>query len=275
MDCIQFSEHLPGPSTKSRLCDKHRWKVLHQYCNCKHPWSFELWFERILYVASGVIWSVAQVSCFWVSLQHTQWVLGLSSDLQSSAGRLCAIQEVCKDIPTHPRILGAVNHIKERKQNHQRRKSCHHRQVGWQCLSSLPISVPPSFPLCLYLIHHFFLLPLTSPPYPSSITLSPPLVLSLHVVSLRLFISFTFLFPSFSPCLTFSFRSPASLFLFFCLWAVQIEREEHFRGGTIVHNKISIYGKISLSNFFLSLLLVFSFSWPPPPPLHLTSLPLV
>lgn len=103
--------------------------------------------------ASGVTRSGARLSCFRVS----QRVSGLSCDLQSSAGRLCAVQEVCKDIPTLPRILGAENHIKGRKQNRQRRKSCHRGQVGRQWLSYLPPSL--SLPSLL-----FFLLLLISLP---------------------------------------------------------------------------------------------------------------
>lgn len=137
--------------------------------------------------------SVARLSCFRVS----QRVSGLSCDLQSSAGRLCAVQEVCKDIPTLPRILGAENHIKGRKQNRQRRKSCHHGQVGQQWLSYLPPSLPVSP------ITSFF----SSPPYLSSITLSPPLSL----LSLSSFFS---LLPSFHFSLFFTF-SLLHLFFFF------------------------------------------------------------
>lgn len=57
--------------------------------------------------------STAWVSCFCIS----QTVSGLSCDLQSGAAQLCAVQEVCKDIPPLPRILGAENHIKGGKQN--------------------------------------------------------------------------------------------------------------------------------------------------------------
>lgn len=80
-------------------------------------------------------------------------------------------------------ILGAVNHIKERKQHHQCRKSCHHRQVGWQWLSSSPPSTYPSLPSLSPLSSHpsLFSFAFHFSCFISSITLSPSVFLvSLH-----------------------------------------------------------------------------------------------
>lgn len=102
----------------------------------------------------------------------TVWTT-LPCDLQSDAGRLCAVQEVWTNILKLLCILGAVNHIKERKRHRQCRKSCRHRQVGWQWLSSSPPSTYPTFVLFDFSCSA------------SSITLSPSLFLvSLHSLSL-------------------------------------------------------------------------------------------
>lgn len=184
-------------------------------------------------------------------LLNTQWVLGLSCDLRSSARRLCAVQEVCNDIPMLPRVLGAVNHIKERKQYRQRRKSCHHRQVGWRWLSCLP----PSFPLCLYLIHNVFLLPLTSPPYLLSVTLSPSLFFvaplsfspSLHLSNVVFFSPplcslfwTSYLLPVFSSYMHSYMLTSTFVSLLLFLRCVQTECEAHLRGCTITYTYIHI-----------------------------------
>lgn len=77
---------------------------------CPQSWKAEAvisWepVSEVLDVVSGV----KRRSCFGLCV-------GLSCDLQSHSRRLCALQEVCKDIRALPRILRAANHIKERKQ---------------------------------------------------------------------------------------------------------------------------------------------------------------
>lgn len=55
-------------------------------------------------------------SCICGLLKSTVPGLGRAGDLCSHAVLLCAVQEVCKDIPMLSHILGVPNHIKEPKQ---------------------------------------------------------------------------------------------------------------------------------------------------------------
>lgn len=58
-------------------------------------------------------------SCICGLLKSTVPGLGRAGDLCSHAVLLCAVQEVCKDIPMLSHILGVPNHIKEPKQYSQ------------------------------------------------------------------------------------------------------------------------------------------------------------
>lgn len=146
----------------------------------------ELWFKETLYVTCWKVWCEDRVSG---SLLNTHRVLGLSCDLQSNAGRLCAVQEVCKDILTLSHILGAVNHIKERKQKPPAPEILP-SQTGGVTMAVLPPSLSLSLPhpslfssashfSCLSLLHH-------------------------TLTSFIFIFSLTFLFPSTSPHLTTS-----------------------------------------------------------------------
>lgn len=180
---------------------------------------------------SGIRYDSKRLSCFCIS----QLVSGLSCDLQSGAAQLCAVQEVCKDIPPLPRILGAENHIKGGKQNPGAGNPAITARWGDNGRPPSPLSRPSllSLPSDAHLLYFCFLLsshhlfsvlrtfsllpqhfpsctPLHSLPNMSALSLAPPSLpfITSVLLTCRLLISVLCFHPSFFSASSSSSPSP-------------------------------------------------------------------